>query len=70
MPRAGASCVRVGVDCAPVSLMALLTARPMRGEPARRMRVNAIRARATSNVLSELSHEVRRFERGEGGGVT
>ena len=26
--------------------------------------------RATSNVLGALSHEMRRFERGEGGGVT
>ena len=35
-----------------------------------RMRVNAIRARASASVLNELSWRVKRYERGEGGGVT
>ena len=40
------------------------------GGPVRRRRVNAMRARANASVISELSHRMRRFERGEGGGVT
>ena len=40
------------------------------GGPIRRMRVNGIRARASASVIGELSWRMRRFERGEGGGVT
>ena len=37
--------------------------------PVRRMRVNALRARANASVLGELAWRVRRYERGEGGVV-
>ena len=40
------------------------------GGPIRRMRVHAMRARASASVIGELSWKMRRFERGEGGGVT
>ena len=40
------------------------------GGPIRRMRVNGVRARASASVIGELSWRMRRFERGEGGGVT
>ena len=41
-----------------------------RSRAMRRGRVHAISARASASVVSELAWRVKRFERGEGGGVT